>query len=95
MKYFPQLFQFFFRITIPIDSQLNNKCSYISSKFFPELFFGTLKIGEITKIIIAAINFRGDTHLKASDKYFEKVFELYGNLCLCFLPNFSTEEKEK
>ena len=48
------------------------KCSNISekiSKFFHGLIFVNLKITEITKIILAAINFREGTHLKTSDLY--------------------------
>ena len=48
------------------------ECSYISEKisiFFHGLIFGNLKIMEITKIIIAAINFLEGTHLKTSDLY--------------------------
>ena len=63
---------FFFRIRIPIDSQPRMKFSYISEKtfnFFYGFIFGNLKITEITKIILAKINFRKSTHLKTSDLY--------------------------
>ena len=48
------------------------KYDYISeklSKFFHGLIFGNLKIMEITKIILATINFQIGTYLETSDLY--------------------------
>ena len=72
IKYFPYLFQFFFRIRIPIDSQPYLKCSSVSEKMlkcFHRLIFGNLKITESTKTILATINFREGIQLKTSGLY--------------------------
>ena len=102
-KIFSVTFPIFFRIRIPIDSQLYMKCSYISeniSKFFHGLIFGNLKITEITKIILAAINFREGTHLKTSGLYQNikvllRSFRAIWESLFCLLPRLSSKGKEK
>ena len=86
-KIFSVTFPIFFRIRIPIDSQLYMKYSYISeniSKFYHGLIFGNLK----------------GTHLKTSGLYQNikvllRSFRAIWESLFCLLPRLSSKGKEK